>query len=69
MKAVDPTDMRMSVGNNGKEYAQISAKTDGMSKGPATQGAGGKDGDIINLGKRGGAEYTTMTAKTDGMCK
>jgi hypothetical protein len=52
-----------------KEYAQESAKTDGMSKGPASQGAGGKDGDIFNLGKRGGAEYTAECAKTDGMCK
>jgi hypothetical protein len=33
------------------------------------EGAGGKDGDIINLGKRGGAEYTAECAKTDGMCK
>jgi hypothetical protein len=40
-----------------------------MSKGPATQGAGGNDGGNFNLGKRGGAEYTAMTAKTDGMCK
>lgn len=63
MQAVNPVEKRSA------EYKQESAKTDGMSKGPATQGAGGSDGDIINLGKRGGAEYTSMTAKTDGMCK
>lgn len=63
MQAVNPNESRS------KEYAQTSAKTDGMSKGPASQGAGGNDGNIINLGKRGGAEYTSDTAKTDGMCK
>lgn len=63
MQAINPNEKRS------KEYAQSSAKTDGMSKGPATQGAGGNDGNIINLGKRGGAEYTAETAKTDGMCK
>ena len=63
MQAVNPMEKRSA------EYKQESAKTDGMSKGPTTQGAGGSDGDIINLGKRGGAEYTSMTAKTDGMCK
>lgn len=63
MQAVNPNESRS------KEYAQSSAKTDGMSKGPASQGAGGNDGNIINLGKRGGAEYTASTAKTDGMCK
>jgi hypothetical protein len=63
MQAVNPVEKRSA------EYKQESAKTDGMSKGPATQGAGGNDGNIINLGKRGGAEYTAMTAKTDGMCK
>ena len=63
MQAVNPVEKRSA------EYKQESAKTDGMSKGPATQGAGGSDGDIIGLGKRGGAEYTAMTAKTDGMCK
>jgi len=63
MQAVNPVEKRSA------EYKQESAKTDGMSKGPATQGAGGSNGDNINLGKRGGAEYTSMTAKTDGMCK
>jgi hypothetical protein len=63
MQAIKPMESRS------KEYAQESAKTDGMSKGPALQGAGGKDGDIINMGKRGGAEYTAEVAKTDGMCK
>jgi len=69
MQAVDPMDKRMSIAANGKEYGQMSAKTDGMSKGPATQGNGGSDGGNFNLGKRGGAEYTSETAKTDGMCK
>jgi len=63
MQAIKPMESRS------KEYAQESAKTDGMSKGPATQGAGGKNGDIMSLGKRGGAEYTSECAKTDGMCK
>ena len=63
MQAINPMEKRSA------EYKQESAKTDGMSKGPATQGAGGNDGNIINLGKRGGAEYTSLTAKTDGMCK
>jgi hypothetical protein len=63
MKAIKPMESRS------KEYAQESAKTDGMSKGPATQGAGGNDGNIMAMGKRGGAEYTAEVAKTDGMCK
>jgi hypothetical protein len=63
MKAINPNEKRS------QEYAQESAKTDGMSKGPAAQGAGGNDGNIINLGKRGGSEYTAEVAKTDGMCK
>lgn len=63
MKAVNPNEKRSS------EYSQSSAKTDGMSKGPASQGAGGNDGNIINLGKRGGAEFSQQSAKTDGMCK
>ena len=63
MQAVNPMEKRSA------EYKQESAKTDGMSKGPATQGAGGNDGNILHLGKRGGAEYTSNTAKTDGMCK
>lgn len=69
MKAIDPKDSRSSVGASGKEYGQESAKTDGMSKGPASQGAGGDSGNIVSLGMRGGAEYTAGTAKTDGMCK
>ena len=63
MKAVNPNVKRSA------EYSQESAKTDGMSKGPASQGAGGNDGNIINLGKRGGAEFSQQSAKTDGMCK
>lgn len=63
MKAINPNEKRSS------EYSQDSAKTDGMSKGPASQGAGGNDGNIINLGKRGGAEFSQQSAKTDGMCK
>ncbi len=63
MQAIKPMESRS------KEYAQESAKTDGMSKGPASQGAGGNNGDIMSLGKRGGAEYTSQVAKTDGMCK
>jgi len=63
MQAVNPMEKRSA------EYKQESAKTDGMSKGPATQGSGGSDGGNFNLGKRGGAEYTAEKAKTDGMCK
>jgi hypothetical protein len=63
MQAIQPKESRSS------EYAQHSAKTDGMSKGPATQGAGGSDGNVDALGKRGGKEYAQMSAKTDGMCK
>ena len=51
------------------EYAQESAKTDGMSKGAATQGAGGSDGNVDALGKRGGSEYAQESAKTEGLCK
>lgn len=69
MQAINPMDKRMSIGDNSKEYHQESAKTDGMSKGPATQGAGGNDGNNDALGKRGGKEYAQMSAKTDGMCK
>jgi hypothetical protein len=69
MQAVNPTDSRTSVGVNGKEYAQVSAKTDGMSKGPATQGNGGSDGGIFGTLKRGGSEFAQMSAKTDGLCK
>jgi hypothetical protein len=50
----------------GKEMAQVSAKTDGMSKGGAvnTGGAG-----PVDLNKRGGKEYAQTSAKTDGCCK
>ena len=48
---------------------QHSAKTDGLCKGPASQGAGGSDGDVISLGKRGGQEVSQESAKTDGLCK
>lgn len=68
MQAIKPFDPRDSVGVNGKEYSQESAKTDGMSKGPATQGGGGSDGGIFATLKRSG-EYAQMSAKTDGMCK
>ena len=50
------------------EYAQESAKTDGMSKGGSV-GAGGSDGNNDALGKRGGSEYAQESAKTDGLCK
>jgi len=62
MKAISPMDKRSS------EYAQESAKTDGMSKGGSV-GAGGSDGNNDALGKRGGKEYAVETAKTDGLCK
>lgn len=61
MKAIEPKESRST------EYAQESAKTDGMSKGGAT-GAGGSDGNVIGLGKRSG-EYAQESAKTDGLCK
>ena len=63
MKAIQPKEGRS------KEYAQESAKTDGMSKGAAHQGVGGADGNIDGQGKRGGKEYAQESAKTDGMCK
>ncbi len=63
MQAINPNEKRS------KEYAQTSAKTDGMAKGPTSQGAGGNDGNIINLGKRGGKEVAQESAKTEGLCK
>ena len=63
MQAVQPKESRS------QEYAQQSAKTDGMSKGPATQGNGGSDGGIFGTLKRGGGEYAQSSAKTDGLCK
>jgi hypothetical protein len=63
MQAINPNESRT------KEYAQTSAKTDGMSKGPATQGNGGSDGGIFATLKRGGKEVSQESAKTDGMCK
>jgi len=63
MKAISPMEKRPA------EYDQESAKTDGMSKGPANQGAGGSDGGNDALGKRGGSEYAQESAKTDGLCK
>lgn len=51
------------------EVAQESAKTDGMSKGPATQGTGGDNGGIFAKLKRSGGEYAQESAKTDGLCK
>lgn len=62
MKAIQPKESRST------EYAVEEAKTDGMSKGGAT-GAGGSDGGIIGLGKRGGKEVAQESAKTDGLCK
>ncbi len=58
MKAISPMEKR------GSEYAQDSAKTDGMSKGGAvnTGGAG-----PVKMEKRG--EYAQDSAKTDGLCK
>ena len=52
----------------GKEVAQESAQTDGMSKGGPV-GAGGSNGDIFGLLKRGGKEIAQESAKTDGLCK
>ena len=63
MKAISPMEKRST------EYAQESAKTDGVSKGAATQGAGGSDGGNASLGKRGGSEYAQESAKTEGLCK
>jgi len=62
MKAIAPMEPRS------KEYAQDSAKTDGMSKG-GSQGAGGTDGGNFALGKRGTKEYAQMSAQCEGMCK
>lgn len=62
MKAIAPMESRS------KEYAQESAKTDGMSKGGST-GAGGSDGGNFALGKRGGKEMAQESAKTEGLCK
>jgi len=69
MQAINPNESRGSAGTNGKEYAQTSAKTDGMSKGPASQGNGGTDGGIFATLKRGGKEVAQDSAKTDGLCK
>jgi len=63
MQAVQPKESRS------QEYAQHSAKTDGMSKGPASQGNGGSNGDIFGTLKRGGKEFSQDSAKTDGLCK
>jgi hypothetical protein len=63
MQAIQPKESRT------KEYDQTSAKTDGMSKGPASQGNGGSDGGIFATLKRGGGEFAQMSAKTDGLCK
>lgn len=50
----------------GKEMAQESAKTDGMTKGgPVNTGGAGP----VDLNKRGGKEYAQTSAKTDGCCK
>jgi hypothetical protein len=62
MKAISPMEKRSS------EYSQESAQTDGMSKGGAV-GAGGSDGNVDALGKRGGSEYAQESAKTEGLCK
>jgi hypothetical protein len=49
----------------GKEMAQVSAKTDGMTKGgPVNTGGAGP----VDLNKRS-AEYAQVSAKTDGLCK
>lgn len=63
MKAIAPMESRST------EYAQESGKTEGVSKGAATQGAGGSDGNVVALGKRGGKEIAQESAKTDGLCK
>jgi hypothetical protein len=62
MKAISPMEKRSA------EYKQESARTDGMSKGGSV-GAGGSDGNIAAMGKRGGKEVAQESAKTDGMCK
>ena len=62
MKAISPKESRSA------EYAQDSAKTDGMSKGGSV-GAGGTDGGNFAMGKRGGKEVAQESAKTEGMCK
>lgn len=62
MQAINPKESRSS------EYAQESAKTDGMSKGGSV-GGGGDNGNIFATLKRGGAEVAQECAKTDGMCK
>ena len=62
MKAIAPMESRS------KEYAQESAKTDGMSKG-GSQGAGGTDGGNFAMGKRGGKEFAQESAKCEGMSK
>lgn len=63
MQAIQPKESRSA------EYAQTSAKTDGMSKGPASQGNGGSDGGIFATLKRGGKEVAQNSAQTDGLCK
>ena len=62
MQAINPKESRSA------EYAQESAKTDGMSKGDSV-GGGGDNGNIFATLKRGGAEVAQESAKTDGMCK
>lgn len=58
----------MSLGKRGgKETAQESAKTDGMSKGGQT--GMGSAPDLFGKLKRSGGEYAQVSAKTDGMCK
>jgi hypothetical protein len=60
MKAISPMEKR------GSEYKQMSAKTDGMTKGGAvnTGGAG-----PVKAGMRGSKEYAQESAKTTGLCK
>jgi hypothetical protein len=53
----------------GKEMAQESAKTDGMTKG-GSPGIGGGDTSIFGkLKGLSGGEYKQESAKRDGMCK
>lgn len=64
MKAVQP----YAESKRSGEYKQESAQTDNMSKGGSV-GAGGSNGDIFAMLKRGGKEVAQESAKTDGMCK
>jgi hypothetical protein len=61
MKAISAMEKR------GTEYKQMSAKTDGMSKGGAVNTGGA--GPVNKAGMRGGKEFAQESAKTTGLCK